>query len=1067
MFTSETKIMLTEECHLTEKEIKVLEYICESKERQNYFIGKISVKGNPKWIYPLDKLGFFNPENIPKIIYDEKSQGFSIPTWDILNYLEKVSENLHIQGNESHIKKILDIIKSISRSKDASGNHLENPRLWWQFIRILSNIPNIYIDNDVIDLIPFWLKSKYGTDLVGTEIITNLLPNFLKDISEKENIRKAEKVIKIISEIIEIPQAKEGMKNLGGSEKYKFLVESYWLNELFHKYYKVLGEFCSINFILDLSSKISKILTREYNLVLLSGENNINYILALSEQKDNYVLKIFSSKDKNPGLLLGYGLNNIKKEADLLKELHYLKSTWLDFGNNTLIDLQKTNFFYKVPSFIIKRKLISLYRNLYSEGTYRSFYEEEDIDFFEPLDVLTFALKNILLVKVKTSLNEIKKLLRDYFKSKHLYFIKMSLYLIGKNIDELGDLFWEIIDNDEVSIFFEEEIHFGDELKKLLENLKILTEVKEKKLYNIIENGPKYYLSEEEQEIFIKHWKQKRYQALSHHQFFRQLYEKYKKETGVDFALEPAIGKIDVSWTTDPSPLSKEEILKKSYCELIQFLLEFRPQGIYFDEPSPKGLAEEFTKAVEEQPHKYLQNIPLLLKVGYIYIDALLKGIEKANKNQKTINWSLVLDFIKNYIKRDCFWKNKLKIPNDYWDVDHEWVIGSICSLFLSIIKDKKYHFPEDLLIGIEEILFYIIDNFKLVEKKQDNDDYLIYSINSPLGKVLEVLILFYYRITTNRENLNEIQKRIFPDKFINKYGKLLQQASIEAYTIFGYHLYYLFCLDKDWVAEKIKIFSSIPEDLWEAFMSGYLNLYVHKVMESLYKVMKESGNYFRGINYSFKNKVNERTFIHHITIGFIHDLENLSNTSLFGILLTKAENERNYSQIDYVVMSLYSLKNSSLDMKIKNRIIKFWKYLYNKLKKKTNLNDSEKNVLSSLSNLTIYLNEINGDNSDMILLSATYLNNNYFNSSSLIESLDKLKDKGNVEIAGENIGKILLEIANSSIPVFQEKRISSIVKYLYSESNEKLKNVANKICIFYAQKGFLFLKDIYESYNK
>jgi hypothetical protein len=424
------------------------------------------------------------------------------------------------------------------------------------------------------------------------------------------------------------------------------------------------------------------------------------------------------------------------------------------------------------------------------------------------------------------------------------------------------------------------------------------------------------------------------------------------------------------------------------------------------------------------------------------------------------------LNFIKSYIQSDYFWKNELKIPNDSWNADHNWVIKSICSLFENISKDNENQFPEDLFNNVEKIFLYILDNLKFDEKKQDNEDYLIYSINSSLGKTLEALILFYYRIFTNRKNINEIQKKLLPDEFKSRYEKLLQLDSIEAHTIFGYHLYYLFYLEEDWAVEKIKSFKSIPDDLWEAFMSGYLNLSINKIMESLYKVMKESSNYFRGINYSFKNKDNEKAFIHHITLGYIHGLENISKTSLFGILLAKAVKERDYSQIDYVVKSLYSLKNFSMDIKIQNKIIKFWKHLYNKFKKKTKLNDSEKYIISSLSNLTIYLSEINENNVEMILLSATYLNNNYFNSSSLIESLDKLKDKGNVEFAGENIGKILLIIVNSSIPVFQENRISSIVKYLYSTRNGKLKDIADKICNSYAQKGFLFLKDIYKSYK-
>jgi hypothetical protein len=622
MINSSTRKKLKENFSLSKEDIEILELICKRKEYQDYFF---QTKINPRWIFPLDFLSFFKPERMPQPFYDEKSKQYIVPAWNIMNYIENVFKILNTQEKEPYIKKILNIIKDVSKYEDVSGNRLDNPRVWWQFIKILSNISKNYIDDEIIDLISFWLNSKFGTELVGIEIVTSLIPNLLKDNPSKEDCKKVEKIIKIITELLEIPLDQDNRKKLGKMKKYRFKVDTYWLKKLFEDHFGILGKLCSYEFIMDLTAKIKNILTKKYEIVLLNGKNDKNYLLVLSEKKDNYILKIFDCKGINPGLLLGYDLECLSKETDLLKEMQYIESSWFDFVEKASIDLQKTNFFSNVSLYIIKKNLVSLYRNLYCEGTYKSFYEEVDNYNLEPLDILTFALKKILLIKVKTDLIEMKNLLRSLIKEKHLFFAKMALFIFGQNMEELSDLFWKIIENDKENIFFEEEIYFGDELKKVLENLKFYAEEQKEKLLNIIESGPKYYIPEEEQKKFIRLWKQKRYQALSHHLFFYNLYEKYKKETGVDIALEPAIGKIEVFWASDESPLTKDDILKLPNNELIQFLLDFKPKGRLFDEKTPIGLAEEFKKAVEEQPNKYLQNMSSMLKVGYIYIDALLK----------------------------------------------------------------------------------------------------------------------------------------------------------------------------------------------------------------------------------------------------------------------------------------------------------------------------------------------------------------------------------------------------------------------------------------------------------
>ena len=69
-------------------------------------------------------------------------------------------------------------------------------------------------------------------------------------------------------------------------------------------------------------------------------------------------------------------------------------------------------------------------------------------------------------------------------------FYKNDSYIIGKNIESYGDLFWEMLDRDTESLLLY-NISWADELKYLLRNLKNLSNKQKIKLRDKIEQGTK------------------------------------------------------------------------------------------------------------------------------------------------------------------------------------------------------------------------------------------------------------------------------------------------------------------------------------------------------------------------------------------------------------------------------------------------------------------------------------------------------------------------------------------------------------------------------------------------
>jgi len=236
----------------TRQEVKLILDLIQEKHYENYFFKKVITL---HWFDILKSRGYFKPNPHTQPQETEKNY-FFIPKWNVLPYFEKVAQQVNIQGNEKYIDELLEIIKEVSEYKNSEGQPIDNYRTRHSFVKILSNLPNNKIPDEIIELIPTWLSSRFDTTLPGVEIIRKLLPKFLTD--SQEDINKAEKIIGYITST-KILISRE-------QRKVELLVDPHFLKEGFEKYSEDIGEKCSEKVIKDLEEKIKNYERRRRNL---------------------------------------------------------------------------------------------------------------------------------------------------------------------------------------------------------------------------------------------------------------------------------------------------------------------------------------------------------------------------------------------------------------------------------------------------------------------------------------------------------------------------------------------------------------------------------------------------------------------------------------------------------------------------------------------------------------------------------------------------------------------------------------------------------------------------------
>lgn len=310
------------------------------------------------------------------------------------------------------------------------------------------------------------------------------------------------------------------------------------------------------------------------------------------------------------------------------------------------------------------------------------------------------------------------------------------------------------------------------------------------------------------------------------------------------------------------------------------------------------------------------------------------------------------------------------------------------------------------------------------------------------------------------------------------------KKQGIEAWVWFGRFLPNIRYLDKEYVENKINEFlqREISNFKWQVFMEGYLTgPYVY---DDVYKLMRS--HYKKAIKNKILPEEIDYRLVQHICIGYLREHELLKeknkdgSDSLFWKMLEDAEVKEKHDRWMEVPRFFWSLSERRVEERkkdnrdkpsenIKEKVLKFWEWTFKyKEYAKGKLGDDYEKFLAKLADLTIYLDRIDENNKEWLLLSAPYAYKKR-HTSFFIEYLPKFKDDDSVRY----LGRIFLKVLDNSTPTFRQEDIQLIVERLYKlwqkdkEKYKEIKDDADEICRIYFDRGIYFLNEIYAKYNR
>jgi len=230
---------------------KIYSYITlhDNYNLKHYFIYYLNkLKNNINWLQPLYEINFLKSTNQKQPVLNI-DKNYTTPFWDVLDYLNTISEQNHKENNNEITCTLINIIEDLINFP-LNANSFQNPRNDWMILKIIFNLPPEKLKIEFISYIEKALKNIYDTSLISGEIEQSILPRLI-------SAQRKDLIIKLFEIILKYDYTKSQHR------KIKPIMETYWLLESINKNKTKLAELCGLE-IADLAEKtIKKIITND------------------------------------------------------------------------------------------------------------------------------------------------------------------------------------------------------------------------------------------------------------------------------------------------------------------------------------------------------------------------------------------------------------------------------------------------------------------------------------------------------------------------------------------------------------------------------------------------------------------------------------------------------------------------------------------------------------------------------------------------------------------------------------------------------------------------------------
>ena len=996
------------------------------------------------WFPQLLQSNFFDETTAVGPVQHENG-GHYMPDWLPLIFLIRLSESIKEGNNQDDIIDLVEIVKKVSQ------RDLGNYRINYRLIKILSNLPNEAVSDEVLDFIPSWLGNNFDSLSESAEICEKLLPKFLTNTGTAEDALKSEKILRHLFTVV--PN-----RTTEGDQYFLPIVEDHQIRNMVDagKLTTNIAKLCSINVILDLSDSLKKLLVQypdSFNRAFKVGEFAYSIQCEIIGVNLEVILSRWDEEQSVPVELM---------ETIVVKRFERLSEQKVFLRLEALIDRHLAG--WKEPDSInVAQSVAYILNNDLSKTWCKSISKMED-SYAHGRGQNSFGLLLRDLINHKLKIANRKERLEILSvlvsRCKLPFFKRIALYAINENW-KIGKTFFFNMLKKESDVGYFSQHHYKVELRQLLQRHAASFSIKQNEcIERILSKGPQPQVYNYDSG-YEKHWLLEWYSALKTNLYFEALYSNLSKE--MDRTVELKDEEEHVIFGSREN-INYDDILERDVDEIANFILDFRPKD-QWTEGAIYSLANALSEAIGKDHERFQNGLDEFVPVVYDYAQHIIRGFGLAIQGYKKINLTEVLRFCESYVSRKDFGSASLEpVRGSTMQAKVDWVTSAIFGLITDVAERKHPVKPTELdqMKRLLTKLIPMLERDKEAELAiQETGDVLTYSIHSTVGKGLwAVLDYSVMRLNTN-SGTSELNK--WEDDAKALFQSALDKKLVDGFVSLGWQIHKLNKLDSEWLHHQMQSNIDLRDRQWVPMMWGYLNARPFNFGAG-FDLM--SPHYTRALQQEVKfNQLEENGIPRHMALYYLWGRGTTNGEDITGKFIQFGT----IKQVGIMCHHIASWANDILqspkaeEEAYKFRIIELWKAVIERINGLEQDGEIEK-AKASLVRLVQFFDEMNDENFDLLTQTCKNISINTC-ARVLYKTLSTLVKVGNEVENARRIGSFLYSIKPLEYVSSTEKEhISELVDFIYAQGETFL---GDQICSKYGPKySYEFLNDIYRKYH-
>lgn len=465
------------------------------------------------------------------------------------------------------------------------------------------------------------------------------------------------------------------------------------------------------------------------------------------------------------------------------------------------------------------------------------------------------------------------------------------------------------------------------------------------------------------------------------------------------------------------SPKEKEFFLKESVEEIIKYLCSKDALE------NVKGIGGTLETSIEFLPN-FLDFLDKFIDIPIEFMSYIIGGVTKIYSNEKFSKIEKLLFLIKKTIEKKEFW-DAFKLEKNYGNCRD--FLFSVTYLFDCILYknyNKKYN---RYLDELEQIFSSIFEN--LENDLHIGEGVVSHYLNSLNGRFLSNMIELCI-------SLGKI-----PDIFKNICVKKILEKDFSINYCFGRYYYDIKKYDEDLV-NLFRNSINFANNDFVIFMETLVTFYNRLSKEYYYDFREYYAEYLK-LEVEKVDKKMCDSISSHIFIFYAY----FEELNLINIVLDKKDSK----QISNIIRNA-----SREDIEIsQEKLLKLWNKIYETIK---DIPDNSK-LRGSLFMFLKKIDDFSIFSTENLLLMDSIENRDRYSEYETIKTLTSILNKDKHKCAEI----FILVLKNGIYPQYLSEDIINILEVLYEEG---FTIEADEIACHYANKGYLFLKEIYNKYK-